>query len=249
GNGGLSWVNDHIEAFINIGGPLLGVPKALSALLSELGAFGIYVLERFFSKRERSELFRTWGGLSSMLPKGGAAIWGNTTHAPDDREKAMNTFGSLLTLRSFIHNKLDNNDTNQTAAEIIYKHTSTTGINFLQQNTDSFYNKMLSNNYSFGMATSEDEISDDMKDHTKWTNPLESRLPYAPEMKIYCLYGWGKETERSYYYSHDYTDDYTDSNESSSEDTYKFLNSLFIDSSFNSDHDPNIKSGVHNGEG
>ncbi|CAG8725284.1 3101_t:CDS:2, partial [Racocetra persica] len=252
GNGGLSWVNDHIESFINIGGPLLGVPKALSALLSgemrdtvELGAFGIYVLERFFSKRERSELFRTWGGLSSMLPKGGAAIWGNTTHAPDDREKSMHTFGSLLTLRSLLHNKFDNNDTNHTAAEIIYKHTSTTGINFLQQNTDSFYNKMLSNNYSFGMATSEDEISDDMKDHTKWTNPLESRLPYAPEMKIYCLYGWGKDTERSYYYSHDFTD----SNESSSEDTYKFLNSLFIDSSFNSDHDPNIKSGVHNGEG
>ena len=34
GNGGPNWVNDHVEAFVNIGGPLLGLPKALSALLS-----------------------------------------------------------------------------------------------------------------------------------------------------------------------------------------------------------------------
>jgi len=34
GNGGPNWVNEHVEAFINIGGPLLGLPKALSALLS-----------------------------------------------------------------------------------------------------------------------------------------------------------------------------------------------------------------------
>ena len=26
------------------------------------------------------------------------------------------------------------------------------------------------------------------------------RLPNAPSMKIYCLYGHGKETERSYWY-------------------------------------------------
>jgi hypothetical protein len=28
----------------------------------------------------------------------------------------------------------------------------------------------------------------------------EDRLPNAPSMKIYCLYGYGKETERSYWY-------------------------------------------------
>jgi len=38
-------------------------------------------------------------------------------------------------------------------------------------------------------------------DHAKWTNPLEVRLPYAPSMKIYCVYGHGKETERSYWYA------------------------------------------------
>lgn len=56
-------------------------------------------------------------------------------------------------------------------------------------------------------------------DPTKWINPLEVRLPYAPSMKIYCFYGnfryishkcdeeftdvsqgVGKPTERSYFY-------------------------------------------------
>jgi hypothetical protein len=31
----------------------------------------------------------------------------------------------------------------------------------------------------------------------KWTNPLEVRLPDARDMKVYCLYGHGKETEVS----------------------------------------------------
>jgi phospholipid:diacylglycerol acyltransferase len=29
---------------------------------------------------------------------------------------------------------------------------------------------------------------------------LIDRLPNAPSLKIYCLYGHGKETERSYWY-------------------------------------------------
>jgi len=34
-----------------------------------------------------------------------------------------------------------------------------------------------------------------------WTNPLESPLPRAPQMKIYCLYGVGRDTERGYIYA------------------------------------------------
>lgn len=33
-----------------------------------------------------------------------------------------------------------------------------------------------------------------------WNNPLESQLPWAPNMKIFSLYGIGKATERSYAY-------------------------------------------------
>ena len=39
-----------------------------------------------------------------------------------------------------------------------------------------------------------------MRNPSKWINPLEARLPRAPNLKIYCFYGVGKETERSYFY-------------------------------------------------
>jgi hypothetical protein len=33
-------------------------------------------------------------------------------------------------------------------------------------------------------------------------DPLNSPLPYAPNLKIFCLYGVGKSTERAYHYVH-----------------------------------------------
>ncbi|KAA8550250.1 hypothetical protein F0562_001934 [Nyssa sinensis] len=52
--------------------------------------------------------------------------------------------------------------------------------------------------FSHGIA----EILDDPKyAHYKyWSNPLETKLPEAPDMEIYCLYGVGIPTERSYVY-------------------------------------------------
>ena len=38
----------------------------------------------------------------------------------------------------------------------------------------------------------------------KWYgHPLHSKLPNAPKMKIFCFYGVGKSTERSYRYTKD----------------------------------------------
>ena len=80
---GKDWVEKHIHSFVNIAGTLLGVPKAVpallsgelkdtAALLSQLGE----LLERYFGKRLRKNLWNTWGSLFGMLPKGGDAIWG-----------------------------------------------------------------------------------------------------------------------------------------------------------------------------
>lgn len=44
GQGGSRWVNDHIESFINIGAPLLGVPKAITSLLSGKNAYDLRIL-------------------------------------------------------------------------------------------------------------------------------------------------------------------------------------------------------------
>ncbi len=53
------------------------------------------------------------------------------------------------------------------------------------------------------MARTSAEVEDNEKDHRKWINPLETRLPLAPHLKIFCFYGVGKSTERSYFYRED----------------------------------------------
>ncbi|KAK6936146.1 Lecithin:cholesterol/phospholipid:diacylglycerol acyltransferase [Dillenia turbinata] len=52
--------------------------------------------------------------------------------------------------------------------------------------------------FSHGLA---DNLDDPKYSHFKyWSNPLETKLPDAPDVEIYCLYGVGIPTERSYIY-------------------------------------------------
>lgn len=59
---------------------------------------------------------------------------------------------------------------------------------------------MMNKFYSTGVALSRKEIAANDKIHRTWMNPLESQLPYAPDLKIYCMHGIGKGTERGYMY-------------------------------------------------
>jgi len=83
GGGGKNWVETFIHSWINLAGTLLGVPKATPALLSgelkdtavispQLGS----ILEHYFSREWRKELWTSWGSLYGMLPKGGDRLWG-----------------------------------------------------------------------------------------------------------------------------------------------------------------------------
>jgi Lecithin:cholesterol acyltransferase len=38
------------------------------------------------------------------------------------------------------------------------------------------------------------------KKNRYWSSPLASALPYAPDMKIWCLYGANQNAERGYLY-------------------------------------------------
>ncbi|KAG2208306.1 hypothetical protein INT47_006162 [Mucor saturninus] len=209
---GKHWVNDHIESFVNIAGPLTGVPKAVTSLLSgetrdtmALGSFGAYVLEKFFSRRERTKLMRNWFGGASMLPKGGEAVWGDALHAPDDQhDEKYESFGNMI---SFVpHPEGINENSTETPSDsstdpLIRNYTVSGAIDLLLNNADEQFANHLHSNYSYGVTTNLKQLKANDNDPTKWSNPLESRLPNAPDMKIYCFYGIGTPTERSYYYA------------------------------------------------
>jgi phospholipid:diacylglycerol acyltransferase len=64
GKGGSNWCNKHIHGFINIAGSLLGVPKAVSAILSgefkdtaQLGSMSA-ALDYYLSPEKRAGLMR-----------------------------------------------------------------------------------------------------------------------------------------------------------------------------------------------
>lgn len=197
GNGGPRWVEDHIEAFFSVGGTFLGVPKAMSAFLSGemkdtalLNPVASYILNRFFSRDERARLFRSWPGPASLMLKGGDAIWGNSTSAPDDRSDSNLSYGQLLSFRAEPGGYDPPSNLSTTAA-----------YEFILEQSPAFFRKMIESNYSNGFERVEENLIKNDLDHRKWTNPLETRLPYAPSMKIYCVYGHGKETERGYWYT------------------------------------------------
>ena len=198
GKGGPEWVDTYIDSWINISGCMLGALKDLPAVLSgemkdtaQLNKFAVYGLEKFLSKEERTEILRAMPGISSMLPKGGNAVWGNSTWAPDDKPGKNVTYGNFLNFR-------ESNST-QSPGNLTVEES----IDYLLEHSETWYRDQIRANYSFGVAHTTAEVEENQKDPRKWTNPLETRLPRAPNMKIYCFYGMNKTTERSYFYRED----------------------------------------------
>ncbi|ORX79498.1 LACT-domain-containing protein [Anaeromyces robustus] len=204
GNAGKDWVNKHIKTFIDVAGTALGVPKACSALVSgetkdtaQLGTFLSYVLEKLLSMKERITIFKNYGSISSMIPKGGDIIWGKRDEkAPDQKEENFGKNGSygILTIQEKNSDATNGNITSIYGGDV---------IPFLNEISDINYKNFLKNTYSHDIAFTEEEIERNKRDETKWNNPLEVALPEAPDMNIYCLYGINKPTERKYYYIHD----------------------------------------------
>lgn len=209
GAGGARWVDEHIDSWINISGCMLGALKAVPAAMSgemrdtaQLNAFAVYGLEKFLSKEERAELFRAMPGISSMLPKGGNAVWGNQTWAPDDPIPDTTTSNSSSQKRisygPFVNFKASNSTSRHSANLTVEE-----SVAYLLAHSEDWYVSQVQNSYSHGVAHTAAEVQRNEYDPRKWINPLETALPYAPNLKIYCFYGVGKPTERSYFYRED----------------------------------------------
>ncbi|KAJ1740598.1 phospholipid:diacylglycerol acyltransferase [Coemansia sp. RSA 989] len=254
GNGGPHWVNDHIEAVVNLAGSSLGVPKTLASLLSgeqreTVQPLASYLLDHFMSRKELARVFRSWTGLPSLLPKGGNAIWGDLDGAPDDPianstdintlvEPANNTadmpqyvsFGGQIRFdgdsdsSSGLHNQ-----TMQGSLQLLFSALSRDEL------------RLLNRDYSFGVFRTAKEMEAHKNDHRVWTNPLQHQLPNAPGLSIYCIYGHGATTERAYYYT---TENATmdDLHDSSGVPAFK------IDRTHRP-HVSNVDIGIVNGEG
>jgi phospholipid:diacylglycerol acyltransferase len=199
GKGGPSWVNDHIDSWINISGCMLGAAKGVTAVLSgemkdtaQLNAFAVYGLERFLSKEDRTEIFRAMPGISSMLPKGGEAVWGNMTWAPDDEPPPLqnHTFGPFISFKPPI------NDSHTPRHNL----TVNQSFDYLMSHSEEWYSDAVQEAYSHGVAHTKKQVEANENIPRTWLNPLEARLPLAPNLKIYCFYGIGKPTERAYFY-------------------------------------------------
>lgn len=142
-----------------------------------LGSFGAYLLEKFFSRRERASLMRTWAGGSSMLPMGGEVIWGNNDFAPDDPmdKPDYHSFGNMI---SFTDWQTQNDDEEPLSlSDIIRNHTVSTAMELLHKSTTKEYHEQLRLNYSYGITTSRKQLKKNANDPTKWSNALESQLP------------------------------------------------------------------------
>ncbi|KAJ2969324.1 hypothetical protein NUW58_g10017 [Xylaria curta] len=196
GQGGDDWVDKHVGAWINISGCMLGAAKDVTALLSgemrdtaQLNSFAVYGLERFLNKEERAEIFRAMPGVSSMLPIGGDAVWGNLTWAPDDKPGQAHSFGSFLNFRT---------GGNWTTPEQNF--TVSKAMQYLLDTSDDWYRDQILRSYSHGVAHTRAEVEANELQPHKWVNPLETRLPLSPNLKVFCFYGVGKPTERGYYY-------------------------------------------------
>lgn len=255
GGGGSDWCSKHIKAVVNIGGPFLGVPKAVAGLFSA-EAKDIAVARaiapgfldndifRLQTLQHVMKMTRTWESTMSMIPKGGDTIWGGLDWFPEEgyspgRKKQKNndtqfsqsknanygriiSFGkdiaeappSEIEMIDFRGAFKGQNVANTTCRDLWteYHDMGISGIRAVADHKvytagsiiDLLYfvaPKMMtrgSAHFSYGIA---DNLDDPKYSHYKyWSNPLETKLPNAPDMEIFSLYGVGIPTERAYIY-------------------------------------------------
>ncbi|XP_059625281.1 putative phospholipid:diacylglycerol acyltransferase 2 [Cornus florida] len=271
GGGGPGWCAKHIKAIMNIGPAFLGVPKAVSNMLSAEGKDVAYIramapglLDSEILGLQTLEhvmrVSRTWDSIISLMPKGGETIWGNLDWSPeeghdcnfakkrysqhplsenntkDDDEKRgfkvkkptkygrIISFGKAASeIPSSQHPSLGskefvrpttstNSDASCGETRTEYDEMSRESIRKVAENKAYTANtlidllryvapKMMQRaeaHFSHGIA---ENLDDPKYSHYKyWSNPLETKLPDAPDMEIYSLYGVGIPTERSYVY-------------------------------------------------
>ncbi|KAL0908371.1 hypothetical protein M5K25_022862 [Dendrobium thyrsiflorum] len=267
GGGGGGWCAKHIKAVMNIGGPFLGVPKAVTGLFSAEAkdvavarAIAPGVLDSDFlglqTLRYVMHMTRTWDSTMSMLPKGGDTIWGGLDWSPEEGYEC--TSKKLKINDSHVYNDSDSENGKSQPHHINYGRIISFGKDVAEMSsskieriefrdavkgsnlghTNASCNDVWTEYHEFGVGGAKavadykvytagsmldllhfvapkmmqrgsahfsygiaDNLDDPKYSHYKyWSNPLETKLPQAPDMEIYSMYGVGIPTERAYVY-------------------------------------------------
>lgn len=140
------------------------------------------------------------------MPQGGQTIWGSSNNAPDDVYVNKNTSYSYGTYMCITGDSIKI-DKQKTDDRKCVQMTMTEAINImfarigkelrLNYDIDEVHEA-----YSSPVLTKAKESSPKI-----WGHSLLDPLPYAPNLQMYCLYGVGKPTERSYVFKYENSSD------------------------------------------
>ena len=275
GGGGPNWVDKHVHAFVNIAGPMLGVPKAACALLSGelrdtshfIGVLGS-MMETFFARRRRKDLWNTWGSLWAMLPQGGDGIWGigadlcNSSSTCDVLRCTLSESCDAQPLAPLVQ-MTDTGERQASDAgtchwdqghggknrKKAYRYLSKLITELSQRSSHSTVQVVeFLHKWGGGHGPSTANSKAHSYDHNEkpssrtWSDASRTPLPYAPNLNVYCLYGVGLPTERAYFYKRN-----TDINAKVFNDTY-FEPPIVMDTGID-DSENNIYHGVKFADG
>ncbi|KAA8494905.1 Phospholipid:diacylglycerol acyltransferase [Porphyridium purpureum] len=252
---GDQWITDNVEGWINIAGPLLGVPKTISAVLSgemrdtaEFGMFSKQVIGAIFGNDLFVRFFRSLGSLPSMFPSGSPKVWQAFHKAPllrvqesmkeeasteshSEATKNVSEPGSPPRRDMILDEPLcKRTDLQETVAGSEY---STATIYELLGKVAPRYFALVQSHYAHGSSGPETVGSLSKK----WFSSEQNPLPGAAELKITCMYGvlQSHTTEVGYEYSID-----ADADESA---TLLSINTSVSVPEFN------LTKGIYNGRG
>ncbi|KAL0441369.1 UNVERIFIED_CONTAM: Phospholipid:diacylglycerol acyltransferase 1 [Sesamum radiatum] len=230
GGGGPDWCAKHIKAVMNIGGPLLGVPKAVSGLFSAEAkdiavarAIAPGVLDkdlfRIQTLQHIMKMTRTWDSTMSMIPKGGETIWGGLDWSPEEgyvpskRKQSINDTEDPINTESqskhvhygrIISFGKDVAEGDSSEIQRIDFRDAIKGNNVANSTCHDVWTEYHDMGISGIKAVAEYKAytAADVLDLLHYVAPKNDGtwLPNAPDMEVYSMYGIGIPTERAYVY-------------------------------------------------
>jgi phospholipid:diacylglycerol acyltransferase len=131
-----------------------------------------------------------------MLPRGGAAVWGDKElGSPDDApdDERLNYFLQIRNAGAPRHEGI--NHTIDSALDFLFATMQAKNphnvAEFSHMTHPTMQQQLSLNDPSLASKVASD-----------FGNALTRPLPYAPSMKVFCLYGTGKASERAYVYEY-----------------------------------------------